>query len=72
MGKQGAIKEEDQVCTLHIKYPSEHFQVMKAILSDIYSANAEVFPGDIKICLVLDIYGVADPDMQAKVSHLCA
>ena len=45
MGKQGRIKEEDQVRALRVECPSEHFQVTKAILMDIYSADAEVFPG---------------------------
>jgi hypothetical protein len=58
MGKQGKIKEEDQVQALHIECPTEQFQVVKAILSEIYSADAEAFPGGMKLQLVPDIYGV--------------
>ena len=52
MGKQGKIKEEDQVRALHIECPTEQFQVVKAILLEIYSADAEAFPGGIKLRLV--------------------
>jgi hypothetical protein len=72
MGKQGKIKEEDQVRALHIECPTEQFQVVKAILSEIYSADAEAFPGGIKLRLVPDIYGVANPETRAKVLHLRA
>ena len=57
---------------LHVECPSEQFQVTKVILSDIYSADAEVFPSGIKLHLVPDIYEVANPETQAKVLHLCA
>jgi uncharacterized spore protein YtfJ len=72
MGKQGRIKEEDQVRALHIECPAEQFQVAKAILAEIYSADAESFPGGIKLRLVPDIYGVANPETRAKVLHLRA
>jgi hypothetical protein len=72
MGKQGRIKEEDQVRALHVECPADQFQVTKAILSDIYSADAEAFPGGIKLRLVPDIYGVANPETRAKVLHLRA
>lgn len=72
MGKQGKIKEEDQVRALHVECPSEQFQITKAILSDIYSADAKAFPGGIKLRLVPDIYGVANPETRAKVLHLRA
>jgi hypothetical protein len=73
MGKQGRIKEEDQVRALHVKCPAEQFQVMKAILAEIYSADAEWFPGGIKLRLVPDIYGVANPETsRVKVLHLRA
>ena len=55
IGKQGAMKEEDRVRALHIECPSEQFQVSKAILSDIYSANTKAFLGNIKMHLVPDI-----------------
>jgi hypothetical protein len=70
MGKQGKIKEEDQVQALHIECPTEQFQVAKLILTEIYSADMEDFPGGIKLRLVPDIYRVANPEMQAKVLHL--
>ena len=72
MGKQGQIKEEDQVRALHIECPAEQFQLAKTILSEIYSADAVGFPGGIKLCLVPDIYGVANPATRAKVLHLHA
>jgi hypothetical protein len=72
MGKQGRIKEEDQVRAMHVECPAEDFQLTKAILSDIYAANAEVFPGGMKFRLVPDIYGVANPETRAKVLHLRA
>jgi hypothetical protein len=40
MGKQGLIKEEDQVSALHIECPSDQYQVAKGILVEIYSADA--------------------------------
>ena len=55
---------------LHIECPSEQFQVSKAILSDIYSANTKAFLGNIKMHLVPDIYGVVNPNTRAKVLHL--
>ena len=61
MGKQGKIKEEDQVRALHIECPTEQFQVAKSILTEIYSADAEEFPGGIKLRLVPDVYGVTNP-----------
>ena len=72
IGKQGAMKEEDRVRALHIECPSEQFQVSKVILSDIYSANTKAFPGNIKMRLVPDIYGVVNPNTHAKVLHLRA
>jgi hypothetical protein len=72
MGKQGKIKEEDQVRALHIECPTEQFQVVKSILTEIYSADADEFPGGIKLRLVPDIYGVANPETRAKVLHLRA
>ena len=47
--KQGAMKEEERVRALHIECPSDQFQVSKAILSDLYSANTKAFPGNIKM-----------------------
>jgi hypothetical protein len=70
MGKQGQIKAEDQVRALHIECPAEQFQLAKTILSEIYSADAVGFPGGIKLRLVPDIYGVANPATRAKVLHL--
>lgn len=72
MGKQGRIREEDQVRALHVECSAEQFQVAKAILSDIYSANTAKFPGYIKLRLVPDIYGVANPETRAKILHLRA
>ena len=72
MGKQGKIKEEDQVRALHVECPADQFQVTKAILAEIYSADATWFPGGIKLRLVPDIYGVANPETRAKVLHLRA
>ena len=72
MGKQGKIKEEDQVRALHIEYPSDQYQVAKAILAEIYTADAERFPGGLTLRLVPDIYGVANPETKAKVLHLRA
>ena len=72
MGKQGWIKEEDQVRALHIKCLLDQYQVTKAILAEIYLADAVWFPGGIKLQLVLDIYGVANPGTRAKVLHLRA
>jgi hypothetical protein len=72
MGKQGRIKEEDQVRALHIECPSDQYQVAKAILAEIYSADATWFPGGIKLRLVPDIYGIANPGTRAKVLHLRA
>jgi hypothetical protein len=72
MGKQGKIKEEDQVRALHVECPADQFQVTKAILAEIYSADAVWFPGGIRLWLVPDIYGVANPETRAKVLHLRA
>jgi hypothetical protein len=72
MGKQGKIREEDQVRALHIECPSDQYQIVKAILAEIYAADAEQFPGGIKLRLVPDIYGVANPETKAKVLHLRA
>ena len=41
-------------------------------MSDIYSANTKAFPGNIKMRLVPDIYGVVNPNTRAKVLHLQA
>jgi hypothetical protein len=72
MGKQGQIKAEDQVRALHIECATEQFQVAKAILSEIYFADAVGFPGRLKLWLVPDIYRVANPATRAKVLHLHA
>ena len=44
----------------------------KSDLAEIYSADADDFPGGIKLRLVPDIYGVANPETRAKVLHLRA
>jgi hypothetical protein len=72
MGKQGKIKEEDQVRAMHIECPTEQFQVVKSILAEMYAADAQDFPGGMKFRLVPDIYGMANPETRAKVLHLRA
>ena len=72
LGMSGKIPEDQMVRALHIECAKEDAPVVKAVLSDVYSANAKMFPGNIKLRFVPDIYMTLSPQLRAKILHLRA
>jgi hypothetical protein len=49
LGVKGKIWEEEMVPVLHVECAKEHVSVVKAVLSDVYSANVKIFPRGINL-----------------------
>jgi hypothetical protein len=71
LGVKGSIPKEEVVRALHVECAKEYAVVVKEVLPDVYSANAKMFPGGIKLHFIPDIYSVVSQTLRVKVLHLC-